>query len=40
MNLSGRTGWSICQLYRARVKSKNLHEHVTGVHPSLKANLD
>ena len=33
MNPSGKTDWSTCQLCGAKVKSKNLHEHMTKVHP-------
>ena len=33
MNPSGKTEWSTCQLCGANVKSKNLHEHMTKVHP-------
>ena len=33
MNPSGKTNWSICQLCKAKVKSKNLREHMTKVHP-------
>ena len=34
MNPSGGTGWSTCPFCGAKVKSKNLHEHLTRVHPS------
>jgi len=34
MSPSGRRGWSTCPLCGARVKSKNLHEHLTRVHPN------
>lgn len=33
MNPSGMTSWSICQICGAKVKSKNLREHVSKVHP-------
>jgi len=33
MNPSGRSGWSECSLCGARVKTKNLHEHMDKVHP-------
>jgi len=33
MNPSGRSGWSACSVYGARVRTKNLHEHMAKVHP-------
>lgn len=33
MNPSGASGWSICSICRAKVKTKNLHEHIIRVHP-------
>jgi len=33
MSPSGRSGWSTCSVCGARVKTKNLHEHMTKVHP-------
>jgi len=33
MNPSGKAGWWTCQICGAKVKSKNLHEHMTKVHP-------
>lgn len=32
-NPSGKAGWSTCQLCGAKVKSKNIHEHMLRVHP-------
>jgi len=33
MNPCGKGGWSPCSLCGAKVKSKNLQEHMTKVHP-------
>lgn len=33
MNPSGKMGWSACQLCGAKIKSNNLREHMTKVHP-------
>jgi hypothetical protein len=33
MNPSGKGGWSICSLCGAKLKSKNLQEHMAKVHP-------
>jgi hypothetical protein len=36
LNPSGMGGWSTCQLCGAKVKSKNLREHMARVHPKAK----
>lgn len=36
MNPSGKEGWSTCHICGAKVKSRNLHEHITKVHPKLE----
>jgi len=33
MNPSGKGGWSTCSLCGAKLKSKNLQEHMAKVHP-------
>ncbi len=38
MNPSGKTGWLNHPLCGAEVKSKNLNEHITKVHPNRKSS--
>jgi hypothetical protein len=34
LNPSSRTGWSTCPICKARLKTQNLHEHLSKTHPS------
>jgi len=40
MNPAGRDGWTTCSLCGAKVKSKNLHEHMIKVHPRHMRSID
>jgi len=33
MSPSGKSGWSTCHACGAKVKSRNIHDHMTKVHP-------
>ncbi|MEM2304824.1 MAG: hypothetical protein QXK51_05700 [Candidatus Methanomethylicia archaeon] len=38
INPAGRMGWLTCSLCGAKVKSKNLYEHMLKVHPKISTD--